>query len=144
MSWLLHWGERVNWVPVTYLGGAAVLLFLTRLLTVWFWWRRLRKAQGASDEESEFEKITVECLNPTTHPVPIVVSFLYSLAYVLFAAVVVWGTVSTAWWALLLGVLAAVLVHIPFRESMAGLTQIERLRKLGASSEQVRFEIQKP
>ena len=40
--------------------------------------------------------------------------------------------VSTAWWVLLLGVLTAILVHTPFRESMAGLTQIERLRRLGA------------
>src|SRR5439155_20190830 len=117
MNWLLHWGERVNWVPVAFLGGAAAFLFLTRFLTVWFWWRRLRKAQVASDpgmEEREFEKITAECLDPKTHPIPIFVSHLYSLAYVLLAAVTLWGTVSTAWWALLLGVLTAVLAHIPF------------------------------
>jgi len=134
MKWLFHCGERVNWLTVAFLGWAVVLLFLTRLLPVLFWWRRLRKAQRASDaetEESEFEKITMECLNPRTHPVPIFVSFLYCAVYLVFAMVVIGGTVSTVWWVLPLGLLAAVLVHIPFRETMATLTLIERLRVLG-------------
>jgi hypothetical protein len=133
MSWLLHWGERVNWTPVAFLGGAAGLLFLTRFLTVWFWWRRIRKAQGAAEpgmEETELERIAAECLDPRTHPVPIFVSFLYSLACVLFAAITIWGTVSTAWWALLVGLLAWILVHVPFRESMAELNQLQRLSAL--------------
>jgi hypothetical protein len=115
-----------------------VLLFLTRFLTVWFWWRRLRRAQGGPDpemEEREFEKITAECLDPRTHPVPVYVSFLYSLAYVLLAAMTVWGTVSTAWWVLLLGALTSILVHVPFRESMAGLKQLQRLGALGLRNE---------
>jgi len=87
---------------------------------------------SVAEMESEFEKITVECLNRRTHPVPTFVSFLYCAAYLLFAGMTVWGTVSTAWWVLLLGLLGAVLIHIPFRESMAGLNQIQRLEKLGA------------
>lgn len=73
----------------------------------------------------------MECLNPRTHPVPIFVSFLYCAVYLVFAMVVIGGTVSTVWWVLPLGLLAAVLVHIPFRETMATLTLIERLRVLG-------------
>jgi hypothetical protein len=101
MTWFLHWGEHVNWTPLAFLAATAALLLLTRLFTAWFWWHRLRKAQYASDsqaQEIEFEKITAECLNPSTHPVPMIVSHLYAIAYLLFAAMALWGTVSTAWW----------------------------------------------
>ncbi len=131
--------ERLNWLPIAFLVGAAALLFLTRFLTVWFWLRRFRRAQGASDpeaEEREFEKVAAECLNPRTHPVPIFVSLLYGFAYILLAAMTIWGMVSTAWWVLLLALLFAILVHLPFRESMAGLNQLQRLSQLGVRGEQ--------
>jgi hypothetical protein len=130
VTWLLHWGERINWAPIAFLGGAAILLFLTRLLTVSFWWHRLRKAEADSDpssQEREFEKITTECLDPSTHPVPAFVSLLYSLAYLAFAAAALWGTIRTAWWALPLALLAMILVHVPFRESMSALNQLQKI-----------------
>jgi hypothetical protein len=136
MSLLLHWGDRLNWHPVTLLGAAAGLLLTVRLLTAWFWLRRLRRAQIAPDpetEQAEFEKITQECLDPKTHPIPTFVSHLYLLAYIVFAAVTVWAVVATAWWAMPLSILTAIFVHLPFRGTMAGLSQLERLSAITAS-----------
>jgi hypothetical protein len=134
MNWLVHWGERVNWVPLAFLAVAVGLLFLVRSLTVWFLWRRLRQAQAESESEAELEsnheKIVLHYLDSGTHPVPMFVSWIYLIVYVLVAVMTVWGTICTAWWILLLGPLTAILAHVPFRQTMAALTQLERIRAM--------------
>jgi hypothetical protein len=46
MHKLLHWGDHLNWMPIACLAFAVVLVFLTRMLTIWFYTRTLRTIAG--------------------------------------------------------------------------------------------------
>jgi hypothetical protein len=108
---LLHWGGKLNWTPIVCLGAAAALVFVARILTVWFYLRRLNKAGE---------------LFPSQRPVvPVAVSNLYFLSGAAFIGVTVWGLVSTAWWMVLLGILTWFIIHWPFHEAMLSWSQFQ-------------------
>ena len=122
---LLHWGGHLNWTPIVCLALAAALVFLTRMLTVWFYMRTLRTL--AADESSEEAVRTLTEFYSTRKPaVPPIVSSLYFLCGIALILVTIWGLISTAWWVLPLGVLCWYLVHIPGREVMESWASFQR------------------
>jgi len=123
---LIHWGEQFNWRPIVCLGIAAVAVFGMRLLTVWFFTRRLITTVK-STSDTEMEKMLAECLSTERPVVPLFVSYLYFFFGVVFLAVIVWGLISTAWWMLVLGYLLWAIVHIPFRDTMNSLAMVQRV-----------------
>ncbi|NOS69868.1 MAG: hypothetical protein HOP33_08050 [Verrucomicrobia bacterium] len=127
MQRLLHWGDHLNWTPIVWLGPAAALLFAVRILTVWFYARRLRQTVGDNpDENDEARLAKAQSLFASQMPVvPLVVSNLYFLLGLAFIGVTIWGLVSTAWWVILLGVLIWYGVHWPFRELMQSWAQFQ-------------------
>jgi hypothetical protein len=99
MNNLLHWGNELNWVPIVFLAGITVLLFLSRVLTVWIFLKRL--------------------------VVPATISSLYFLSGLALILITLWGIISTAWWMLLLGIICWYIVHIPFRKEMESWAQFQ-------------------
>src|SRR5437867_146178 len=100
MHSLLHWGEHLNWIPIAWLGLAAVLLFAARILTVWFYLRRIRDTVGdRPDENDEAAVAKAQALFSSQTPVvPLAVSNLYFLSGLAFIGLALWGLASTAWW----------------------------------------------
>ncbi len=92
MDTFLHWGDELNWVPLASLAVSAIIVLLSRLLTVWIFVKRLS--------------------------VPPNVSGLYFLSGIALIVSTLWGLISTAWWTLPLGAFVWYLVHIPFRDAM--------------------------
>src|SRR2546421_10508997 len=92
MQTFLHWGDEINWIPLACLGIASALVLVTRMLTVGIFVRRL--------------------------VVPATVSSLYFLFGVALILITVWGSITTAWWMLPLGILCWYIVHQPFRDTM--------------------------
>jgi len=123
MHKLLHWGDQLNWIPVVCLVVASLFVFLTRMLTVWFFARRLSAVRGAS--EAEMARILAELLATRRPVVPSVVSSLYFLSGVVLIVVTLWGLVSTAWWMLPLGCLSWIIVHRPFMNEMQVWSQMQ-------------------
>jgi hypothetical protein len=96
-------------MPIVYVGVAAVLVFLTRMLTAWFYTRALLAGAGDESGDEAVRKLTESSA---------IVSSLYFLSGITLILVTVWGLVSTAWWMLPFGVLSWYLVHMPYREVM--------------------------
>src|ERR1700690_2729924 len=130
MHGLLYWGAHLNWTPIAWLGVATVPLFAARLLTVWIYIRRLRKAVGdAPDEHDEATLAKAKALFSSQKPVVRVsVSSFYFLVGLAFIGTALWGLVSAAWWMILLGALVWLIVHWPFREVMLSWAQFQNTR----------------
>ena len=124
---LQHWGESLNWTPIAWLGVFALLLFCVRILTVWFYMRRLGATFGDSPDENDGEvQAKAEALFLSQKQiVPPVVSSLYFLIGLAFIGITLWGLVSTAWWMIILGVLIWFVVHWPFREAMLSWSRFQ-------------------
>ena len=97
---LLYWGDELNWMPIVGLGMASVIVFLTRMLTVSIFLRRLA--------------------------VPALVSSLYFLSGVAMIIAILWGLVRTAWWMLPLGFVSWFIIHRPFRDAMEAWATLQR------------------
>ena len=126
MSNLLHWGDRLNSLPLVWMAIATVSIFLTRLLTIWFYTQRLLKKVGGASVEKVVEVLKTS-LASGRPVVPTMVSSLYFLCGCGLIIVTLWGLVSTAWWFLPLGGLCWYLAHRPFREVMESWAQTQRL-----------------
>jgi hypothetical protein len=113
----------MNWKPIIWLGVATVLIFLARMLTVWFYMRRLREAVGDGADA----KKTAELFSPQKPVVPVAVSSFYFLSGVAFIAISVWGTFSTAWWVIIVAFLVWVIIHLPFRDVMLSWSQTQNV-----------------
>ena len=121
MQKLLHWGDKLNWTPIVVLGIAAIVLFLARMLTAWFYMRTLQAIhRGASNEDSIEESVArIGKFFDTRKPaVPPIVSSLYFLSGVTLIVAALWGLFGTAWWMLPLGLVCWNIVHIPYRDLM--------------------------
>lgn len=125
---LQYWGERLNWVLLAWLGVAAVLLFLARVLTVAAYIRRLHETLGENPDENDAKTMerAQALFSATTPIVPAKISGLYFLSGLTFIGVTLWGTVRTAWWFLPLGILVWFMVHWPFRDAMRSWTQAQK------------------
>ena len=98
------------------LGAVGLLLLLTRLLMVWFYSRRVLTKIGDSLDEEAIE--FVESFSMERPAVPHFATSLYYLSGVAFIIVTLWGVVSTAWWMVLVGFVAWVIIHRPFHAVM--------------------------
>jgi hypothetical protein len=122
MHGFLHWGDHINWTPVACLGVAGILLFLTRMLVVWFYWRRvLTRMNKNSNEEAQIE--FVKSFSMQKPAVPHLATNLYYLCGVAFIIVALWGFFRTAWWMVPVGFVAWVVIHRPFFGVMQSWSQ---------------------
>jgi hypothetical protein len=124
---LLHWDDKLNWMPIVCLGAAAALFSVGRILTILFYIRRLREIVGDNFNENDDETLrrAKELFSSQKPVVPLAVSNLYFLSGVAFIGVAIWGLVSTAWWMALLGVLIWFIIHWPFREVMLSWSRFQ-------------------
>lgn len=101
MSYVFHWGDQLNWMPLVFLVIISIMVLLMRLILVWFYTRK--------------------------SVVPNVVSNVYFLSGCGLIIVTIWGLINTAWWMLPLGILSWYLAHRPFREEMDSWAQDKKL-----------------
>jgi hypothetical protein len=126
MHSLLHWGDQIDWMPVAWLGVAGVLLLLGRMLVVWFYWRRvLTKMSDDSDMEAQIQ--FAESFSMEKPSVPHAATSFYYLSGVAFIIVTLWGIICTAWWMILVGFVAWVIIHRPFHAVMQSWSQFHNM-----------------
>jgi hypothetical protein len=129
MHILSHWGDEMNWKPIVWFGIAAAIVFLARMITVWFYIRRLRETVGDDFDEDDDEALSKakELFSSQRPLVPVAVSSLYFLSGVAFIGTGLWGTLSTAWWVVILAILVWVIIHWPFREVMLSWSRTQNV-----------------
>ena len=101
MSYVFHWGDQLNWMPLVFLLIVSIMVLLMRMLTVWFYTRKPM--------------------------VPTIISNFYFLSGCGLIIVTIWGLINTAWWMLPLGILSWYLAHSPFRKEMESWAQDKKL-----------------
>jgi len=102
ISYLVHWGNKFNWLPIGVLVFAAVTFFVTRMSVVWFFRRQ--------------------------PAVPSFVTSLYFLSGVALVLVTLWAALTTAWWSLPLGWAFWFLANTPCRDEMESWSSFQRAK----------------
>jgi hypothetical protein len=106
MQQLLHWGEHFHWIPIAWLFAAAVGMLAVRLLAAKLFARSLVRWAKARIRGDSKAKMPAELPQPLTS--------LYFLFVIAFLGITIWGLASTAWWMIVLGFLAWIVVHLPY------------------------------
>ena len=102
LSYLVHWGNKFNWLPVVVLVTAALAFFVTRMSVVWSFRRQ--------------------------PAVPSAITSLYFLSGVALILVTLWATLATAWWSLPLGCASWFVANAPHRDEMESWSSFQRAK----------------